>query len=103
MPDRASAFEVLRKKYANTSDGSGRAGRAGLNVPGNLPLQPPSGFISHTASLLLRGCCLAAIFSEPEGLYSVYTPALRAACIFWSAPARGQKIAPRLRGVDEKR
>jgi hypothetical protein len=33
--------------YAN--DGGGRAGRAGLNVPGNLPLQPPSGFFSHTA------------------------------------------------------
>jgi hypothetical protein len=28
--------------YAN--DGGGRTGRAGLNVPGNLPLQPPSGF-----------------------------------------------------------
>jgi hypothetical protein len=48
---RAGAFEILRKKCRteNTSDGGGRAGRAGLNVPGNLPMQPPSGFFSHTA------------------------------------------------------
>jgi hypothetical protein len=88
----------------SASDGGGRAGRAGLNVPGNLPMQPPSGFISHTGSLLLRCFFLAAIFSEPEGLFSVYTPALsnlrfEAACIFWSAPARNsgniQPGAPR--------
>jgi hypothetical protein len=39
-------------KSADTNDGVGRTGRVGLNVPsalpGNLPVQPPSGFTSHT-------------------------------------------------------